>query len=395
MTGRSLGEALEAMHGARTRFSTLQAGVTRVVDHVLEARATREQAQEHLRARGMQSPPAGTSAKAPRRDGEVEGVGVVTTPLWVVAEMPTRLRLEESITYDGRPVTKVDVLDGSVWRGYDPERGARFQQGGYEGSHAFHEVGPLLDPSTLVAGQDLEVTGEATWAGRAAIRIAARPRPLLFAHYDSAILLFGGTEHELLVDAERGVLLRLESRFDEQPFRVFEFGDVSFDAQIPASAWEVLAPDGRPPEPLEPRHNRPISLADAIARAPCKLFLPDRAPAGSELSIMVAPDWGDPAKARAIMFAYSWTGGTHRVQIHESPRRSAFLDDVEGWQEVSRDGQRILVHDGGADPSGMHLRRYATLERETTHIEISGNLALDSLVDLAATMAPVDATAPS
>jgi hypothetical protein len=310
-------------------------------------------------------------------------------------EMPDRLRLEEPITYDGRPELRVHVLDGHVWQGYDPERGARFQHGGYEALHAFHEVAPLLDPFALLGGHDLEVVKEAGWADRAALRVRARPRaPLFRQHEPMVLLLFGGTEHELLVDAERGVLLRLESRLDGTAFRVFELGELTFDAEIPASTWVLEAPDGQPLRPLEPHHNHPISLSEAIAKAPCRLFLPDRAPAGSELSIMVVPDWSDPAKARAISFAYSWTGGTHRVQLHEAADRSPSLDELGKWQEITRAGQPMKTLDGPADPSGMHLRRYVTLERDGTHIQISGNLSLEALIDIAATMRPVSETAP-
>ena len=47
-----------------------------------------------------------------------------------------------------------------------------------------------------------------------------------------------------------------------------------------------------------------------------------------------------------------------------------------------------------AEPGGMQRGRYVTLEREGTHIEISGNLALDALIDLATRMGPVDEKAP-
>jgi hypothetical protein len=42
----------------------------------------------------------------------------------------------------------------------------------------------------------------------------------------------------------------------------------------------------------------------------------------------------------------------------------------------------------------MQMRRYVTLERDGTHIEISGNLALDTLIDMATTMSPVNEDAP-
>jgi hypothetical protein len=40
MTNRSLGDVLAVVHGSRHRFSTLQAVITRVVDHALQERAS-------------------------------------------------------------------------------------------------------------------------------------------------------------------------------------------------------------------------------------------------------------------------------------------------------------------------------------------------------------------
>jgi hypothetical protein len=401
MTNRSLADVLAVVHGSRHRFSTLQAVLTRVVDHPLQERAEVRAAGEHLRQLGEDAAPASQQEDARRRAAlaarltAAEEVGSVTTRLRLSVEIPDRLRLEEPIAYDGRPELRVHVLDGHVWQGYDPERGARFQHGGYEALHAFREVAPLLDPFALLGGQDLEVVEEAEWADRAALRVRARPRAPLFRQLEfTNLLLFGGTEHELLVDAERGVLLRLESRLDGTAFRVFELGEVTFDAEIPASTWVIEAPDGQPLRPLEPSHNHPISLGEAIAKAPCRLFLPDRAPAGSELSIMVVPDRSDPAKAGGIGFAYSWTGGTHRVQLLEAAHRSPSLDELGEWQEITRAGQQMMTLDGPADPSGAHLQRFVTLERDGTHIVISGNLSLDTLIEIAATLRPVSETPP-
>jgi hypothetical protein len=317
----------------------------------------------------------------------------VTTALRVWSELPDRVRVEEEMTYGGRPEIKVDVLDGHMWRGWDPVRGARFQPGGYEGLRVVRDVAALLDPAMLALGLDLQAAGEATCAGRSAIRVRGLPRPSLFGDHDRLLmLLFGGTEHELVVDLERGVLLRLQTRFDGVPFRVLEVEQIAFDIEMPTSTWDVEAPDGRPAQPLAPSHAHRISLTDAVARAPCKLFLPARAPAGAELSVMVIPDRDDPARTRAMAFAYSWDGATERVQINESATPPAGLDELGGWQDQARDGQLLRVRDGPADPSGMHLRRYVLLERDGTHIAISGNIELEALIGLATTLQPLDAS---
>jgi hypothetical protein len=108
------------------------------------------------------------------------------------------------------------------------------------GAYAFHPrdglvagepaVAELLDPAAFPALFVLEPAGEAAAAGRRALRLAARPRPV---REEATLLLprLGLREAESLVldvDAELGFVLRCEARHRGRPFHVAEL--LSVDA---------------------------------------------------------------------------------------------------------------------------------------------------------------------
>lgn len=224
----------------------------------------------------------------------------------------------------------------------------------------------------------------------------ARPREasLGYAHVPS-LILWGAQEYTLLVDRERGVLLRLAARDEEGPFRIYEFRSIVFDEPLAAETFTLTPPSGEKVRALEPRHNRPVEVEEAIRRAPCALFVPERAPDGAHLSIMVAPSWRNPSEIRAVMFSYHWTGGTHRATLVETATPQPDADELEDWRELERGGQRLRVRDpGGDDPSGMHPEPKVALEWEGTHIRIATNLELDTAIEMASSLVPLSADPP-
>lgn len=80
-------------------------------------------------------------------------------------------------------------------------------------------------------------------AGREAIRIEAiKPGDW---DYPPESLWCGANDYELMVDAERGVILRLASRLDGRPFDVVEVLDIGFDEAFPEGVFTLQLPGVR------------------------------------------------------------------------------------------------------------------------------------------------------
>src|SRR5262249_42955486 len=149
-----------------------------------------------------------------------------TTRLWL--ERAGRMREETGGEY---PHTH--VLDGEKLWIRAPALGVIEQDvGGDTGLAGHHAI--LFSPLTIAAGAELMLGGPSTVAGRAGIAVHASPRTqgeVIGLGLGAA----GADEFELVVDAERGVLLRIEARLEGAPFDIVEFVEISFDEQLDPS----------------------------------------------------------------------------------------------------------------------------------------------------------------
>jgi hypothetical protein len=87
---------------------------------------------------------------------------------------------------------------------------------------------------------DLRVEGETRKAGRAAIRLAGVPVEE-WDHFPEP-LWWGADEYEVLVDLERGVLLRCASRLNGQDFDALEVEEIHFDERFPEDVFTAKEP---------------------------------------------------------------------------------------------------------------------------------------------------------
>ena len=83
-----------------------------------------------------------------------------------------------------------------------------------------------------------------TWLGRKAIKVRGEPVSLdgRWADYAEKLLWRDGDEYELLIDAERGALLRLACRLDGKEIDVVEVTSIEFDCDLRDSLF-TLAPE--------------------------------------------------------------------------------------------------------------------------------------------------------
>jgi outer membrane lipoprotein-sorting protein len=160
-----------------------------------------------------------------------------TARLWI--ERPTRSREE----YEDRWGVNLTISDGqTLWR-RAPRLGPFREEISEESSFIFTRL--LLDPAPLVPGLDLEVLGEVQHAGRHAHHVRGVPRQRVSWH-DLYGLAPGADEYMLLIDAERGILLRAGAVLNGKEFAFSNVEEVAFDEDLPSERFVLeLAPGER------------------------------------------------------------------------------------------------------------------------------------------------------
>lgn len=83
-----------------------------------------------------------------------------------------------------------------------------------------------FDPNVVIPELWLEPVGPTVVAGRDGITVRARPRPTT---HDYFVLPMSAEAYELVVDIERGILLRLACIVDGEETLVYEITSIDFD----------------------------------------------------------------------------------------------------------------------------------------------------------------------
>jgi outer membrane lipoprotein-sorting protein len=369
------GDLLELLHGARQRWQTVRLVVRRW--HELErGHRAMERGAERARARG-----AGVAilrAGPPRSsedDAEVPKVSESISRLWLDPDRD-RVRIERSDPHGGFYSVRV----GERWWSYHPISGAISNEddpsvriGGAD------EVAALLDPALLLGSLDLEVIGERTGAGRDGIVVRATLREVEDPHRQGHYLPEGADDFEVLVDVERGILLRLEARLDDGPFMILELMEVNFDEPFPDDVFVFQPPPGEQVRPHRDVYAPPegMSVEEAVRRAPFTVLAPRRLPDGWQLNVLYMPGRDRPPSAPSVVMHLKDPTGLHHLRILE---QAEALDDGLDWVEVDFEGERIFVW----EPKGRFDGEIeAKLERHGTHARLTGNLDRTTLLEIA------------
>lgn len=146
------------------------------------------------------------------------------------------------------------VIDGDWWWSVSQSMGARTNGGRANHSHGLGPGEPLFSFKTALAALQLEEWSEAEFAERSAARLTARPLPAEErtpyddGDYHAISRLHGigagADEFELMVDAERGVILRCEARLGGKPFRILEVKTIRFDETFADDTFRLTPPGG-------------------------------------------------------------------------------------------------------------------------------------------------------
>lgn len=216
----SLGEVLARLHGARDSFSTLR-GTVRLWH---DARRTNEAWQRWM---SRQSPGSVSDLTGPQKSVAPQPSEQVVR-LWMAK--PWRWRVEREQPSQASP--GLTVIDGPVWWIWDGQSQAVTNEGSAtqetRGGGLDRALVVMLDPAPILSALFLRIVGEGRQAGRDGLRVVGTPRNDL-----DDVLWPGADEYDLLVDAERGILLRSVAHLGDTAYAGNEFLEVAFDEDLP------------------------------------------------------------------------------------------------------------------------------------------------------------------
>ena len=181
------------------------------------------------------------ATQEPGGDGEAEPVEhEVSLRVWF--RRPDRWREEQRALRGGRNAEIQLVIAGTTWWSYDADWGALTNERTPDHGHGPMLDLTMLDPGPLIAPCDFGVTGRTHYAGRAALRVEARP--IERSLFPDTVDYVAQSPLELIVDEERGVLLARTDLLDGQPFRRGEVVEIAFDEPLPDDLFVLVPPAG-------------------------------------------------------------------------------------------------------------------------------------------------------
>jgi outer membrane lipoprotein-sorting protein len=388
-----LGDLLELLHGASSRFERLHA-VFRTWRH-----EEREEAAFAAYTEGAQI--TGTIHVAELDiDGdeadensspEVEGV----VRIWL--DGPDKLR-EEREDDDGFEIT---VRRGAKWWQRSEDAGVytgEYDDEGIGTAADVQELSWLADPGRAVGVMDLQPSGHGQRAGRDVILVQARP---LDAHRGSGLLEpfgEGADEYRFEVDAELGLILRLEARRDGLPFSIFEALSIEVDAPIPEERFTLEPPPGQRVRTMEEAFGRTeldIPLRRAARVASFQIFIPARVPRDWELMVTSMSAGETPDLPARVVLSYRSRDATASLMVMETssdaPSLPAAGPGVPAFEDITRDGLHLRARERTTE----WAQRELALVRDGTAISMfSSDLEVEALIAFALSLVPASDAPP-
>jgi hypothetical protein len=212
--------------------------------------------------------------------------------------------------------TVTAVIVGETWWSWSPSREVTTNQGDPHHSHGRGPGVGLIDPSSILPAVELVLAGRATFIGRSVLEVLATPSPVDENDEESwdwrnatHDLGGGADDYSLVVDAERGILLRSEARIEGQPFRIIEMETVAFDEELGEKVF--APPTDRDIEPA--RVPRAVSLSELPDAVSFAVLVPEHPPFGVDDVDVLPPDRrrGIPEQVH-IAFASNFFGEEDR-----------------------------------------------------------------------------------
>jgi outer membrane lipoprotein-sorting protein len=245
----------------------------------------------------------------------------------------------------------------------------------------------LLNPVSICATFDLEVLGPGSSAGRAATRVRVVPRSEAARMHS---LGMGADEIQLAVDGERGVLLRVEARFEREPFRLLEVTDVAFDETLPPETFVFVPPPGEEVKTFEEAYRfEYVQVEELAARASFTVWVPSGLDARWRVLAIHRPA-NERARTPESAHLLFHDDALHNFSVEEAAERLlAWRTDEPRVESVGGVEVRVLDGSRPGPPTEVHL------ERGGTHVRISSDtLDAERLVAVAGSLVQASSEAP-
>lgn len=320
-----LADLLELIHGARGRVRSVQATIVERRRPQLLERAFRSFAEqvEMARGGGYFHVPLGGVTPGEQADEHVWRIEV--------AAEAGRFRQE----HRGPDAEHLLVVDGDRWWDWSPAFGLR----SHENERGVHHHGglDLLDASGLLAGCTLEPAGESLAAGRPATRV--RVRGTSAGHRPSG-LEPGIEEAELLLDAERGLVLRRADLVDGEEAFVREVERITYDQMLPPETFVFELPSGAS---ARGRAEPQMTTVDAAAAlASFRVFKLEPAPSDWRVQAVYIAATERPTLPDSVTLLYSRPDGAQRLRLHETSCEHQ-LPAIGGERRFERGGRSYIA----------------------------------------------------
>jgi len=224
-----LTDALEAMHGADDRWSSIQAEGIEWTDHQLRYAATTEEMRR--RSGGQHSPSRGFSPVFGRYK-PTETQRPTRAPMmwraWIRSPTEYRAELDPGLL---PPVTQI-ARDKTWWSWMQGQEVTSNLGDEKHGTGPLIHALNLLRPTVLLPHAEFQYVRRADVLGRAGFLLEGKriPNQRRFGAIAYASLI--GDRARLVVDEERGVVLRLESWHGDAPLHRITFKRITFDEPI-------------------------------------------------------------------------------------------------------------------------------------------------------------------
>ena len=224
------------LYGAQSGFTTVSASTRRWYKVEEEKRrgwlwrlekTGRLLTKEDYRIRFWAEPPSRFRQERARHDSPETSIVVIDGEVWWSSlsseSVVTNARMEQI-----DDSSKVSVLEKAVGREYQDAEDAIV-------SHI------TLNPSWLISGLWMEAMEQMKYIGRAAILVRGEP---IEEEDPDWYWWDGADEYQMLVDAERGILLRIGVFRNGEEFAGAEVNSIEFDRPIPDEIFRFTPPSG-------------------------------------------------------------------------------------------------------------------------------------------------------
>jgi outer membrane lipoprotein-sorting protein len=391
-----LGDLLELLHDARNRYRTVRATIREWRHEERQRRAWEQYVASMPRDRSRIGVAVSTGlASAPVPPPESE------TILRVWLEWSDRIR-EEREPVTGLEESTIGVRDRDRWWHYSPSQGALSNEADVSiGSGIGQTVEQLLDPAHLISSFDFELLGTTEHTGRQAFRAIATPRqelpPWFGAHREPS------HPHDLIVDRERGLLLRDAALIDGEEYWLAEVLEIAFDESFPPDTFVFIPPAGETVQPAlgwsacakssREQALHTVSIEEAARLAPFRVWIPSRIPSGWRLMHVTHTEGQErPGAGPAVNLHYLPDDGTHQLSVHETVAGDS---PWAAWEEpklIEHGGEEFRVIE--LEPDQPWRQTMVFCERGGTLIQLASDLELETLLQLAASLAPAPTEPP-